>query len=695
MAKERRTGLSWAGWLALGYAVPGFLWIFLSDRLLLALYEHPATKTYFQTLKGIVFVSASAAVLYAAVSLMLRSVGKKEAEVRAGEKFLQDVFDSLRDGVSVVDRDLTIMRANPVMERWFADRMPLAGKKCYEVYAEGPDEKCPAKQTLSTGKEAHATMRVRVASGSERLMSMFSYPLISSGTGGIIGVLEYLKDVTEQERAEEARRISDAKYRAVFNAAGDAMLIIGADGVITEANRMAAGLLGMEPGELVGAHFSGLYPEQDAFRANDILAAAFESGKTPALNQYLRKKDGSPVPVEISAAGAQIDGRRMVLAVIRDMAGQKEAEERTARQLEMLGALYSGAQNLAESLDLMELSRYVAYSCVENFGAVFAWLGRAEPDGRLRHLASHPAEAFAELESDRWDCPGPCLEGKAVRSGMPAVSNDLLAEKGASAPVDAAVRKGLRSGASFPLVSRERTFGALTIYSDMPGFFTRDRVSFFQAYAHQAAATLENARLHEETRKKAIELALAYETTLEGWSKALDLRDRETEGHTLRVTGMTLELARRMGMSEQSLVHVRRGALLHDIGKMAVPDSILLKPGPLSEAENEVMKKHPVHAFELLSPIEFLRPALPIPHLHHERWDGLGYPMGLKGEQIALEARIFAVVDVWDALTVSRPYREAMATGDAAKYLKDEAGRQFDPNVVERFLDMMAASTKI
>ncbi|MDR5696761.1 MAG: HD domain-containing phosphohydrolase [Armatimonadota bacterium] len=190
-----------------------------------------------------------------------------------------------------------------------------------------------------------------------------------------------------------------------------------------------------------------------------------------------------------------------------------------------------------------------------------------------------------------------------------------------------------------------------------------------------------------DVQRSHAEVAQVYETTLEGWSRALDLRDRETEGHTLRVTEMTVRLARAVGMRDDEIVHVRRGALLHDIGKIGVPDRILLKAAPLTDEEWEVMRRHPVYAYEMLSPIAHLRPALDIPYAHHERWDGTGYPGGLRGPQIPLAARVFAVVDVWDALRSDRPYRRAWSDEMARAYIAQQAGRQFDPEVVRVFLN--------
>ena len=184
------------------------------------------------------------------------------------------------------------------------------------------------------------------------------------------------------------------------------------------------------------------------------------------------------------------------------------------------------------------------------------------------------------------------------------------------------------------------------------------------------------------------ELTMAYDATLEGWSRALEIRDKETQGHSKRVTDMTISLATAMGIPDDEIVHIRRGTLLHDIGKMGIPDSILQKPGDLSLEEWEIMKKHPVYAYEMLYPVAYLRPALDIPYSHHERWDGSGYPRGLKGEEIPIAARIFSVVDVYDALCSQRPYSTPWTPKEAEKYLLDHAGIHFDPDVVATFIEV-------
>jgi PAS domain S-box-containing protein len=246
--------------------------------------------------------------------------------------------------------------------------------------------------------------------------------------------------------------------------------------------------------------------------------------------------------------------------------------------------------------------------------------------------------------------------------------------------------EGFASYFAVPLVAKGQVKGVLELLQRSSFKPERDWLEFLDALATQAAIAIDNAELFEHLQKANFELTDAYDSTIEGWSRALDLRDKETEGHSQRVTDLTLRLARAMSVSEQELVHIRRGALLHDIGKMGIPDHILLKPGPLTDEEWEIMRQHPIYAFDLLSPVAHLKPAIDIPYSHHEKWDGTGYPLGLKGDQIPLTARIFALVDMWDALRSDRPYRPAWSDDEALKYIQSVAGSHLDPQVVQVFL---------
>jgi PAS domain S-box-containing protein len=240
-----------------------------------------------------------------------------------------------------------------------------------------------------------------------------------------------------------------------------------------------------------------------------------------------------------------------------------------------------------------------------------------------------------------------------------------------------------------PLIAKGEIIGVLEIFQRSPLNPNIEWLEFADTLAGQAAIAIDNINLFDKLRLSNMEIVQAYDKTIEGWARALELRDMETKGHSWRVMDLTMQLAHFMEVSEQSLIHVRRGALLHDIGKIGVPDKILQKPGPLDEEEWEIMHKHPLYAFEWLSSSQYLRPTLDIPYCHHEKWDGSGYPRGLKGEQIPLPARIFAIVDVYDALRSDRPYRQAWSKEKTLQYIQEQAGSHFDPEVVKAFFTVI------
>ena len=273
------------------------------------------------------------------------------------------------------------------------------------------------------------------------------------------------------------------------------------------------------------------------------------------------------------------------------------------------------------------------------------------------------------------------LAGTIFTKNAPLVVNDVSHDIRHNASVAAQINFRTRSLLGVPMRIQDRVIGVLEALNKKQGGFTEEDVKILTAIASQAAVAIENAQLVKALQD-------SYESTLEGWAAALDLRDKETEGHSQRVTVLTVRLAEQMGLSKEFLIHVRQGALLHDIGKMAVPDDILHKKGPLTDQEKAVMRLHPVNAYNMLYPIAYLRSALDIPFCHHEKWDGTGYPRGLKGEEIPLAARIFTVIDVWDALRSDRPYRKAWSAQETLAYIQEQAGKSLDPHVVRHFVEL-------
>jgi HD-GYP domain-containing protein (c-di-GMP phosphodiesterase class II) len=237
-----------------------------------------------------------------------------------------------------------------------------------------------------------------------------------------------------------------------------------------------------------------------------------------------------------------------------------------------------------------------------------------------------------------------------------------------------------------PLMAKGRVLGVLEVLNRGALQPDPEWVEFFNSLAIQGAIAVDNATLFADLQRSNMELNLAYDTTIEGWSRVLEARGVESSGHTRRVADLAVKLAQNAGFGGAELIHIRRGALLHDVGMLSIPETVLHKPAPLSEAERAIVQQHPDYGFGILAPIAYLGPALDIPRSHHERWDGSGYPRGLRAERIPPAARLFAVVDTWDALIADKPYRPAWSQAEALAYLEANAGKQFDPDMVKLFL---------
>lgn len=250
--------------------------------------------------------------------------------------------------------------------------------------------------------------------------------------------------------------------------------------------------------------------------------------------------------------------------------------------------------------------------------------------------------------------------------------------------------EGFQSFYSTPLIAKGSLQGVVEAFTRSPFDADFQWLEFFETLARQLSLAISEFSLFKNLQQSNLDLQQAYDATIQGWSNALDLRDKETEGHSIRVTDLTYRVAQQLGFSEEDLLHIRRGALLHDIGKMGVPDQILLKPGPLTDEEWVQMRKHPTYGYQLLLPIDYLKKSLEIPRSHHEKWDGTGYPEGLQGEEIPLAARIFSVVDVYDALGSDRPYRKPWPKEKIIAHIQSLSGSAFEPRIVDAFIKMIS-----
>ncbi len=366
-----------------------------------------------------------------------------------------------------------------------------------------------------------------------------------------------------------------------------------------------------------------------------------------------------------------------------DITARKRAEQAIGQQLRRLRALRAIDLSILGSTDFRLALKTVLEETIRNLAVDVAAVFLLNPGAATLDVVEAIGLRTAGNARVR---VGEGAIGQAALMRRAVVVADLA--QGTAHVPPAWLHDGIRALSAVPLVAKGQIIGALAAAHRAPLRVDDDWLGFLEALAGQAAMAIDAGRSFEELQRSNLELSVAYETTIEGWSNALDLRDQDTSYHTLRVADTTVELARLAGMSSAELLQVRRGALLHDIGKIAIPDSILRKPGRLSDEEWAIMRRHPTHAYELLWPIPYLRPALDIPYCHHEKWDGSGYPRGLKGEAIPLAARLFAVVDVWDALRSDRPYRESWPEATVLEHLRTMSGSHLDPNTVDLFVTM-------
>jgi PAS domain S-box-containing protein len=366
------------------------------------------------------------------------------------------------------------------------------------------------------------------------------------------------------------------------------------------------------------------------------------------------------------------------------------AESRIRTQLQHLHSLHTIDQAITSSLDLRLTLNVFMDQVISQLDVDAAAILLLNEKTLALEFAAGRGFRSPAIQNTRLRL-GEGLAGRAAFERQVVHLPDLVEAGGDPARVQLLQDESFVSYCGMPLVAKGRVKGVLEIFQRTPLDRDPDWTDFLITLAGQAAIAIDDAQMFDGLQRSNTELVLAYDATIEGWSRAMDLRDKETEGHTQRVSEKTIQLARAAGLRDEQIAHIWRGALLHDIGKLGVPDSILHKPGPLTEAEWTTMRMHPQYAHDMLSSIQYLRPALDIPYCHHEKWDGTGYPRGLQGELIPLAARLFAVVDVWDALLSDRPYRPGWPLEKVLEYLRAQAGSHFDPKAVDLFFQVLDA----
>jgi PAS domain S-box-containing protein len=527
-----------------------------------------------------------------------------------------------------------------------------------------------------------------------RIWTVTGARAVKDTLGNILYYEGFVTDITERKRAEEALFSSETKFREMAEQMVDVLFVTDNNGMLTYGSPSTAHLFGFGPAEMIGHNFIEFLADTEIPRAMENFRKTIEAGlPSQQLELIMKRRDGSTFPGELYASIFIRDGRNAgTMGLIRDITEHKQAEERIQRQLRRLASLRVIDDAITGSFDMSLVLDIVLEQMTTQLNIDAACVLLLNPHSlTLTYTAGRGFRTntfkLTNLRLGEGNAGRAALENRVIyipdlRGGNTGFlrSPHFLAEK-------------FVAYYAVPLNAKGQIVGVLEILQRSPISPDAEWLDFLETLAKQAAIAMDNAQLFSGLQRANANLVLSYDDTIEGWSRALDLRDKETEGHTRRVAEMTVRLARAMDMREEEIVHVRRGALLHDIGKMGVPDAILLKPFNLTEDEWKLMRQHPTFAYEMLHPITYLRPAMDIPHCHHEKWDGTGYPNGMKGEAIPLAARIFAVVDVWDALRSDRPYRAAWSEEKVLEHIRSLSGTHFDPKMVELFIREISKKT--
>jgi PAS domain S-box-containing protein/putative nucleotidyltransferase with HDIG domain len=500
-------------------------------------------------------------------------------------------------------------------------------------------------------------------------------------------IIAAIRDVTLQKQSEKQLKQSLERYHHMLDNMLEGCQIIDFNWRYIYVNDAAAKQGRRKPEELLLRTMMEVYPGIENTELFTILRRCMAERIPHRMENKFDNSDGSTGWFELSIQ--PVPEGVFILSI--EITERKLAEEKIQKHLVQLTALREIDLTILGSLSLNLTLKVILETVASQLEVDAADIFLLTSDTfMLEYAAGHGFRSPKENQSARLRM-GEGLAGKIAMERKPLNIMDMRQYPDPFVRKPLAEVEGFVSYFGVPLIAKGKVTGVLEVFHRSPLDLDAEWLDFLHTLAGQAAIAVDSARLFNDLQSRNSELVLAYETTLEGWSAALDLRDKETEGHTQRVTTMTLELAKVIGATASDLVNIRRGALLHDIGKMGVPDHILLKPDKLTEEEWEKMRMHPVYAYDMLSHIAYLTDALDIPYCHHEKWDGSGYPRGLKGEDIPLAARIFAVVDIYDALTSDRPYRKSWTSEKTLDYIRGLSGAHLDPQVVEAFLSMMQA----
>jgi len=653
-----------------------------------------------------------------------------EQALRRSEERFRALIENARDMVAVVDQDGTIQYASPSVESilGFAPEEHIGEKAFDFIHPQDLPRVVEYFQERSDqpGSMGRLEYRMKHKEGGWRFVESIARNALDQPA--IKGIIVNSRDVTQRHNNERMIERQMEQLSIQHEVASMGVEITDQDTVIARTTDLIAETFRPENcGVLLLEEDQGILRYHPSYRLDEeqrplavrigqgvvgMVAETREPRNIPDVRECDAHQENCPVvrselcvPIQseghlcgvfnIEAAEVNAfspEDEQLLVTVAHQLAtvlSRIDSVHAAERRITRLQALREIDQAISGSLDLEITLNVLLDRLVQNLEVDACDVLLYNPE--LQSLEYKAGKGFETQEiTGAFLRLGEGYAGKAILERKLITVSDLEQKTVRSDFVRLVRKEGFKEYIGVPLIAKGQVIGALEIFKRSKLDASSEWLDFLDTLAGQAAIAIDRLDLFNQLQRSNMDLERAYNDVIEGWSRALELRDQKTEGHSRRVERLTLEIAQRLGVQGEKLRYIREGALLHDIGKMGVPDQILQKPGKLTEEEWEIMRKHPTFAYNMLSPIDHLRPALDIPYCHHEKWDGSGYPQGLKGEEIPLPARIFAVVDVWDALRSDRPYRDAWSDEKALSYIKEKAGTHFDPEVVEVFLDLLS-----
>jgi PAS domain S-box-containing protein len=472
---------------------------------------------------------------------------------------------------------------------------------------------------------------------------------------------------------------------AIFRAFPDLLFYMDVNGRILDYRSEKPSALFLPPEQFLGHSIRDVLPADVGSQITHAIQEAINTGRVVSIEYQLQVPEGERW---FEARLVSYRDQSCVIAIVRDVSERVKNSERIQNQLRRLSALHAVDAAITANFDLKVTLSVILRQMINQLGADAADILVLNPGTHMLEFAAGHGFPTRTLQ------PLPLMIGQGYAGKAALERRTISIPDLGSQPVNLflapdLLREKFANYYAVPLIAKGQVKGVLELYHRSLVQPDDEWLDFLATIAGQTAVAIDSANLFQDLQRTNAELSLAYDSAIESWARVLELSNRESGAHSYRVVDLTIQLARSMGIADQDLTHFRRGALLHDVGKLGIPESILNKPGPLDETEQKIMQSHPQLAYQMLSSVNYLAPALDIPHYHHERWDGSGYPEGLLDEQIPFAARLFAVVDVYDALTSTRPYRSACSNQTALTHIREQSGKLFDPTVVKTFLKLM------